>query len=77
MATYRTASPPAAYTDISRAALQWARLSTIHPALLNGASRWWFLGVQLGALALVAAALLIARLLRSHANSRRRTPLAP
>jgi hypothetical protein len=52
---------PAAYTQVPKAALQWARLSAIHPSMLNGGLRWWFLGLQLGALALVAGALVKAR----------------
>jgi hypothetical protein len=52
---------PAAYTSVPKAALQWARLSTIHPAMLSGTLHWWFLGLQLCALACVAGALFNAR----------------
>ena len=52
---------PAFYASTARAAIQWSRLSTIHPAILSGALRWWFLGMQLAALGVVAAALVYAR----------------
>ena len=49
---------PRAYTGSVDAALQWSRLSSIHPAILSGDYRWWFLGAHLGALCLVLTALL-------------------
>jgi hypothetical protein len=48
---------PAAYTGTTDAAVQWSRLTTIHPAILSGRLRWWFLATQLGALCVVAASL--------------------
>jgi len=51
---------PAAYTNTTDTALQWRRLSAIHPAILNGRLRWWFLATQLGALALAGAGTAIA-----------------
>jgi hypothetical protein len=51
---------PAFYASTERAALQWSRLSAIHPAILSGSLRWWFLATQLGALGLVGAALVYA-----------------
>jgi hypothetical protein len=48
---------PAFYASTSTAALQWSRLTQIHPAMLSGDLRWWFLSIQLGALCLVGAAL--------------------
>jgi hypothetical protein len=52
---------PAAYASTTNATLQWSRLSKIHPAFLSGELRWWFLALQLGALALVVGSLAIAR----------------
>jgi len=49
---------PAAYAGTSDTALQWARLSTIHPAILHGDFRWLYLAVHVGALCVVAGALL-------------------
>jgi hypothetical protein len=46
---------PAAYASTSEAALQWSRLTTIHPAILSGDLRWWFLALQLGALSSAVA----------------------
>jgi hypothetical protein len=51
---------PALYTGTADAELQWARLGTIHPALLSGDFRWFFLTAQIGALCLVAASLMYA-----------------
>lgn len=48
---------PRYYASTTNAALQWSRLTAIHPAVLSGDLRWWFLVAQLGALALVAGAL--------------------
>jgi hypothetical protein len=49
---------PQAYANTTDASLQWARLTTIHPAILNGDLRWAFLAIQLGALGLVGGCLL-------------------
>jgi hypothetical protein len=51
---------PEFYASTPRSGLQWARLSSMHPAVLSGASRWWFLGLQIGALGLMAGALVYA-----------------
>jgi hypothetical protein len=51
---------PAFYASTTRAVIQWSRLSAIHPAILSGNLRWWFLATQLGALCLVGAALMYA-----------------
>jgi phosphohistidine swiveling domain-containing protein len=59
---------PAAYANVPKAALQWARLGTMHPAILSGTLRWWFLGLQVAALACVAAALVHARRMASHSG---------
>jgi hypothetical protein len=48
---------PTAYTSSTDATLQWSRLTAIHPAILSGKLRWWFLATQLGALCLVAGGL--------------------
>jgi hypothetical protein len=48
---------PAAYASTTDATLQWARLTSIHPAILRGDLRWWFLATQLGALCLVVGGL--------------------
>jgi hypothetical protein len=47
---------PAAYASTTVEHLQWSRLSTIHPGMLNGDRRWWFLATQLAALALAVGA---------------------
>ena len=44
---------PAGYAGTTDVALQWSRLTAIHPALLSGDFRWLFLATQLGALCLV------------------------
>jgi hypothetical protein len=49
---------PAAYASTTDVALQWARLTTIHPAILRGDFRWFFLAAHVGALCAVAVALL-------------------
>lgn len=49
---------PRAYADTADTALQWSRLTSIHPAVLSGDLRWWFLATHLVALGLVAWALL-------------------
>lgn len=48
---------PAAYASTTDVALQWARLTTIHPAILRGDLRWFFLALHLGALCVVAGLL--------------------
>jgi hypothetical protein len=48
---------PEFYASTPRSGLQWARLTSMHPAVLSGAWRWWFLGLQIGALGLVADSL--------------------
>jgi len=51
---------PAAYTNTMDARLQWRRLSAMHPAVLSGRLRWWFLATQLAALGLAAGGAAIA-----------------
>jgi hypothetical protein len=48
---------PRAYAGTDDPALQWSRLTAIHPAILSGDLRWFFLAMQLGALCLVSVAL--------------------
>jgi hypothetical protein len=60
---------PAAYASTSDAALQWARLTTIHPAILRGDFRWFFLAAHVGALCLVAGGLLYTRRRRVTAQA--------
>ena len=48
---------PRAYGNTTDAALQWSRLTSIHPAILSGDLRWLFLATQLGALWLVVGGL--------------------
>ena len=48
---------PRFYASTTDAALQWSRLSAIHPAILSGEFRWLFLLTQLGALCLVVGGL--------------------
>jgi len=48
---------PATYANTTDTALQWSRLTAIHPAILSGDLRWVFLALQLGALCMVGAAL--------------------
>ena len=48
---------PTFYASTADAALQWSRLTAIHPAILSGDLRWLFLATQLGALALVGGGL--------------------
>jgi hypothetical protein len=52
---------PTAYAGTTDVALQWARLTTIHPAILRGDFRWFFLAAHVGALCVVAVALLYIR----------------
>jgi hypothetical protein len=51
---------PQSYASTTDAALQWARLSAIHPAVLSGNLRWLFLATQLGSLGMAVAALVYA-----------------
>jgi len=48
---------PTFYASTTDAALQWSRLTMIHPAILSGDLRWLFLAAQLGALCLVVGGL--------------------
>ena len=48
---------PRHYASTTNAALQWSRLSAVHPAMLSGDLRWLFLAMQLGGLCLVVGAL--------------------
>ena len=61
---------PAAYANTTDTALQWRRLTPIHPAILSGRLRWWFLATQLGALCLAAGGTAVARA-RAPSNGRR------
>jgi len=53
---------PAVYANTTDTALQWRRLTSIHPAILSGRLRWWFLATQLGALCLAAGGSAVALL---------------
>ena len=48
---------PTGYASTTDVALQWSRLTAIHPAILSGELRWLFLAMQLGALGLVVGGL--------------------
>jgi hypothetical protein len=48
---------PLAYANTADRALQWVRLTAVHPAMLSGNLRWLFLAIQLGALCLAIAGL--------------------
>jgi hypothetical protein len=52
---------PEYYTSTTDTSVQWSRLTRMHPAILRGSLRWWFLAAQLGALCLAIGALLRAR----------------
>lgn len=52
---------PTAYASTTDVALQWARLTAIHPAILRGDFRWFFLAAHVGALCMVAGALVYTR----------------
>ena len=52
---------PTAYASTTDVALQWARLTAIHPAILRGDYRWFFLAAHVGALCVVAVGLLYIR----------------
>ena len=51
---------PSSYAATTDVALQWSRLSAIHPRILSGDLRWLFLTLQLGALCLVVVSLIYA-----------------
>ena len=51
---------PRSYASTTDAALQWSRLTAIHPSILSGDLRWLFLATQLGALCLVVGGLVYA-----------------
>ena len=59
---------PKFYASTTDAALQWSRLTMIHPAILSGDLRWLFLAVQLGALCLVVGGLVHAARHRAYAS---------
>jgi hypothetical protein len=59
---------PKFYASTTDAALQWSRLTMIHPAILSGDLRWLFLAVQLGALCLVVGGLVFAARQRAYAS---------
>ena len=48
---------PRAYASTTDSALQWSRLTAIHPAIFSGDFRWVFLATQLSALVLVVGVL--------------------
>jgi hypothetical protein len=48
---------PRHYASTTDAALQWSRLTAIHPAILSADLRWLFLATQLGVLCLVVGGL--------------------
>ena len=48
---------PSSYAATTDVALQWSRLTAIHPGILSGDLRWLFLTLQLGTLGLVIASL--------------------
>jgi hypothetical protein len=56
---------PRAYASTPDVALQWSRLTAIHPAILSGDFRWLFLATQLGALCLVVGVLVYACRIRA------------
>jgi len=60
---------PEAYTSTADTVLQWRRLTAIHPAILRGRLRWWFLAAQLGALGLAAGGMVTAALARGGRSS--------
>jgi len=51
---------PRAYASTTDSALQWSRLTAIHPAIFSGDFRWVFLATQLSALVLVVGGLVYA-----------------
>jgi hypothetical protein len=59
---------PRFYASTTDTALQWSRLTMIHPAFLSGDLRWLFLAAQLGALCLVVGALVLASRHRAYAS---------
>ena len=56
---------PAAYANTTDSALQWTRLTEMHPAILSADRRWIFLALQLATLGLAGAALVYARKTRT------------
>jgi hypothetical protein len=65
---------PRAYANTTDAAVQWSRLTSIHPAILSGDLRWIFLALQLGALCLVVAVLAQTSRHRAQLAARRQRP---
>ena len=62
---------PRVYADTSDTALQWTRISTIHPAVLSGDWRFVFLALQVGAVALAVAGVIRACRLPERASQAR------
>ena len=60
---------PTSYASTTDTALQWSRLTAIHPAMLSGDLRWVFLALELGALSMVVAALVYTSRHRAHPAS--------
>jgi hypothetical protein len=56
---------PSSYAATTDVALQWSRLTAIHPGILSGDLRWLFLTLQLGTLCLVVVSLAYASRRRS------------
>ena len=52
---------PRVYADTADQALQWQRLTMIHPAILSGHLRWAYLGLHVLVLGLVLGALVYVR----------------
>ena len=67
---------PRSYASTTDAALQWSRLTAIHPAILSGDLRWVFLATQLGALCLVVGGLVYASRRYMQGGQRRQAALA-
>jgi hypothetical protein len=59
---------PTFYSSTTDAALQWSRLTMIHPAILSSDLRWLFLAAQLGALCLVVGGLVYASRHRAYVS---------
>jgi hypothetical protein len=55
---------PSSYAATTDVALQWSRLTAIHPGILGGDLRWLFLTLHLGTLCLVIASLAYASRVR-------------
>ena len=62
---------PTAYASTTDVTLQWARLTAIHPAMLRGDFRWFFLAAHVGALCGVAGGLLYIRRRRGTSSAAR------